>query len=623
MLAARWYKKGENQEYTTGFAGWFDQRFGRFENGYQSFLRACLRHPWVTVFTGNAILVLIFMTVGSQLGFRFAPEQDRNSISISVEGPAGASLDYTTRICQQVENVIRSDKRLDYDTKFISTNVGQSAVGGEGSGSTGTQYATIQMDLWDKRSILDRLEFWKHDHLRPYSDADDAARVRSLITNISGAKIIAANEGGFGGGGAPLEVDVTGPDFNKLMAAASTVQNMIKAIPGTYDSDISFKNSQPEAQIRLDRVKAADYGLTLQTVANAIADSISGNIDSKYRDPVDGQQYNMRVALDENFRSNPQDVENVVVGYKSGTPIYVRDVAEVTIGAGPVKIDRLNRQRQIAVTAYLLPGVEVGNVSQKLQKELDATKFDQVSYTFGGEAQLIGQEGGYLATAVFLGIILSFMLMAALFNNLVYPLSIMLSLPQAWAGAIIALYIAKQPLSLIAMIGFVLLNGIVNKNAILLVDYTNTLRARGFKRVDALLVAGPTRMRPILMTTLAIVVSSLPTALALGRGAGFRQSLGIAVIGGVTLSLLVTPIVIPCAYLLFDNLTNWISRVIFRRPSPRIVDFDGPQVAFSGGYYDGNGNGGSNVWPPVPNEDGDQRVTTHGSSIDDPPVKKL
>ena len=228
------------------------------------------------------------------------------------------------------------------------------------------------------------------------------------------------------------------------------------------------------------------------------------------------------------------------------------------MGTGPVKIDRLDRQREVAVTAYLRPGYQVGNVSAALSAQLSKMDLGAATFTFGGEAQSLGDEGGYIATALGLGIILSYMLMAALFNNMLYPLSIMISLPQAWAGAFLALAITGQPLSLIAMIGIVLLNAIVNKNAILMVDFTNTLRRRGYKRIDALAEAAPVRLRPILMTTIAILVTSLPTALALGRGSGFRQSLGITVVGGASLSLFLTLLVIPCAYVVFDDIAAFV-----------------------------------------------------------------
>jgi HAE1 family hydrophobic/amphiphilic exporter-1 len=596
MLAARWYKKGEKNEYDTGFAGAFDRTFLRFEDWYRNVLRGALtfaytpryqrsggpapalpirlwsgfwkwwlRGPVLVLLVGNLFLFAIFGLLGKNLGFRFAPEQDQGQVSVLVQAPAGSSLAFTEVITRQIESVIQQTPDLKYDTQFVTTTVGDA---GPGQNATGTQYAHVDLTLYDRKSILDSVQFWKHEHLRDRSDVEIAQEIGKLTKSIVGARILPANVSGFGSGSPPLEIDLTGPDFNQLQAATQQVQALVAATPGTYNVDNTYKNSQPEVEVRLDRIKAPEFGLSLQQVASALADSVAGNQDSEYRDPSDGQQYYIRVQLADKDRDNPQTVSNIIVGYQNGNPVRLGDVAEVTVGSGPVKIDRLNRQRVISVTAYLSPGYQPGSISTALTPKLNAMNLGQVTYTFGGEAKSISQEGGYLATAFLLGIALSYMLMAALFNNMIYPLSIMLSLPQAWGGAIIALTLAHEPLSLIAMIGIVYLNAIVNKNAILLVDYTNTLRGRGYKRLDAILEAAPIRLRPILMTTFTIIVSTLPTALALGRGAGFRQSLGVAVIGGIILSLILTLIIVPCAYFLFDNFSNWLGRVIWHRQIP-------------------------------------------------------
>ncbi len=608
MLAARWYRKGEQMEFDRGFAGAFDRGFARVEGWYQRMLRAALRHPWIVLIAGNLFLVVIFMTLGSQLGFRFAPDQDQGQVSIQVQGPPGSSLAYTEVITHQIERIIRQTPDLSADTKFISTTVGDA---GPGQHASGTQYAHVDLTLYDHKSVLDSVLFWKHEHLRSRSDVDVAAEVKKLTQNIPGAKILPANVSGFGGGSPPLQVNLTGPDFNQLQAATQTVRNLVAQTPGAYNVDVSYKNAQPEVQVRLDRVKAPEYGLSLQSVADALSDSVAGNITSKYRDPVDGQQYDIRVQLNDADRNNPQVISNVIVGYQNGVPIHLGDVANVTVGAGPVTINRLDRQREISVSAYLRPGFQPGNAGASLSKQLSKINLGQVTYTLGGESQSIARESGYLLTAVLLGIALSYLLMASLFNNMLYPLSIMLSLPQAWAGAIIALTIAKEPLSLIAMIGFVLLNAIVNKNAILLVDYTNTLRARGYKRIDALLEAGPVRLRPIMMTTFTIIVSSLPTAMALGRGAGFRQSLGVVTIGGISLSLLLTLIIVPCAYLLYDNFNNWLGRRVLHHEIPaealaysgtdKMPGSDG-NGREPGGTVGGKRPSGQGVLPPDPTD---------------------
>ncbi|MDQ2798277.1 MAG: efflux RND transporter permease subunit, partial [Armatimonadota bacterium] len=619
MLAARWYKKGERNEYERGFAGAFDRAFLRFENWYRRVLRGALtfaytpkseryaltngsrhvqaaplpariwfgiwkwllRGPILVVLAGNLVLVLIFGLLGRNLGFRFAPEQDQNQVSVLVQAPAGVSLDYTQAITRQIENVIANTPDLKYDSKFVATTVGDA---GPGQNATGTQYAHVDLTLYDRKTILD---LFSHAHLRTRSDVAVAAEIRKLTKNIVGARILPANVSGFGSGSPPLQVDLTGPDFNQLNAATQQVQKLIAETPGTYNVDNSYKNSQPEVEVRLDRIKAPEFGLSLQQVASALADSVAGNQQTQYRDPSDGQQYYIRVQLADADRSNPQTISNVIVGYQNGNPVHLGDVADVRIGTGPVKIDRLNRQRTISVTAYLQPGYQPGSVSAALAPKLEAMNLGQVTYSFGGETKSIQQEGGYMLTAFFLGIILSYMLMAALFNNAIYPLSIMLSLPQAWGGAIIALTLAHEPLSLIAMIGVVYLNAIVNKNAILLVDYTNTLRSRGYKRIDAILEAAPIRLRPILMTTFTILVSTLPTALALGRGAGFRQPLGVAAIGGIILALILTLIIVPCAYVLYDNFSNWISRIVWHHQIPEEA------LAYGGTDRDGRNDRGS------------------------------
>lgn len=596
MLAARWYRKGEALEYDRGFAGAFDRGFKRLEHFYQRVLRGALTYAWapkrrgqasnrpaapvrgwygfwkwvlrgpvLVVLLGNIFIVLIFWQVGGKLGFRFAPDQDQNQVAIQVQAAPGASLAFTEGITSRIEKIIRSTPDLNHDVKFIDTTIGSAS---RGQHATGTQYAQVNLTLWDKKSVLDSLAFWRHDHVRDRSDVAIATEVKKLTQGISGARILAANVSGFGGGSPPLQVNLVGPNFNQLISATDKVHQMVAATPGTYNVDTTYQNAQPEVQVRLDRTLAPEYGLSLQQVANALADSVAGNITSKYRDPVDGQQYDIRVQLAKSDRNDPQVISNVIVGYQNGIPIRLGQVANITVGAGPTVIDRLNRQQEISVTAYLRPGYQPGSVGTALQKKLNTINFGQVTYTLGGESKSINQEGGYLVTAVLLGIILTYMLMASLFNNMLYPLSIMLSLPQAWAGGLIALFLMHESLNLIAMIGFVLLNAIVNKNAILLVDYTNTLRSRGYKRIDAILEAGPTRLRPIMMTTFTIIVSSIPTALALGRGAGFRQSLGVVTIGGIALSLVLTLIIVPCAYLLYDNFTNWLGRSVMHHQIP-------------------------------------------------------
>lgn len=563
MLASRWFRAGEKLESTgegkRGFFGLFDRGYHRLENRYRTFLRSALRHPYLVTFIGFAVLVIVLMVIGPKLGFRFAPGQDQNQVAVTIEAPAGVSLAYTKRIADQTEAAIQSDPNTIKNIKYLLTAIGQSQA--SGAGESGTQFANINVTLYDKASPIDKflalLGHKSSEPLRNVTDADVAARIRKLVSGIPGARIQAFEVNGFGGGGAPLTIDVTGPDFNQVLKAADKIKLVASSIPGVYDTDLSFKASQPELQIRLDRQRAATYGLTLQQVAAAVSDAYLGDITAKYRDPIDNEQYNIRVQLSDVDRNSIYDVGNTPVAYQNGSTILLKDVASIVSGRGPTKIDRLDRQRKVSVTGYLVTGTQIGNVSQLITPKLRAMKeaglLGNANFKLGGEAQSIGDEGPYLLSAIALGIVLSYMLMAALFNNMRLPLSVMLTLPQALVGALLALYITHQPLSLIAAIGVIMLNGLAAKNAILLVDYTNTLRARGLGRIEALIEAAPVRLRPILMTSAAIICATLPTAIGLGRGAGFRQSLGIVVVGGVLVSTLLTLVVIPCSYDLLDD----------------------------------------------------------------------
>jgi hydrophobic/amphiphilic exporter-1 (mainly G- bacteria), HAE1 family len=558
MLASRWYRKGESLEAGDRFAKAFDRGFIRIERFYERVLGWAIRHPWWVVGGANLIIIVIFFYIGPRIGFRYAPDQDQGRVTVTVEAPAGASVAYSQTITNQIQNIILNTPDLKHDTKYITTTIGNS---GPGLNITGTQYAHVDLTLWDRASVLDTFMFWEKAHLRNRADTAIAAELKQKVKGIVGAKILPSNVNGFGSG-APLAINLSGPDQDKLVAAGQKVMALLHATPGVYNIDSSFQSSQPEVDVRLDRTLAPEYGLSLETVANALASSVAGDISVQYRDPTDGEQYNIRVGLAQPFRSTPEQVGAVVVGYSNGNPIHLSDIANITVATAPVQLTRLNRQREIQISGYILNGYSVGKISYAVMPKIAAMHLQQVQATFGGETQRLQEEEGYLFSAFILGIVLTYMLMAALFNNLVYPFSIMLSLPQAWAGGLIALYVSGESLSIISMMGVVLLNAIVNKNAILLVDFTNTLRARGYKREDALMMAGPIRLRPIMMTTFTIMVSSLPTALALGRGASFRQSIGIVVEGGIALSLMLTLVVVPSAYVLYDNLTLWIGGVM-------------------------------------------------------------
>jgi HAE1 family hydrophobic/amphiphilic exporter-1 len=517
-------------------------------------------------------------TVGKPLGFRFAPGQDQAQVALTVELPASASLDATTRVLNEIQDRVRDIPEI----KYMETSAGASAAGGfRGGGQSGTQYGTVRLTLYDKLGTLDKMMFWKDSSaLRVRSDVQVATEVRKRVADIVGARISTTEVSGFNGSAAPVQIELDGPNLDELLADSHKIVSVLNATPGVLSPNISYKATKPEVQVILDRQKAADLGLSVQTVAQALQDAIQGNIQSKFRDKANGNQYNIRVQYALIDRGSVTDVGNTVIGSKSGTPIHISDVASVIEGRGPTAINRRNRQRQVTVSAYLAPGKVIGNMQQVINPKIKQLNLGRATYQWQGEANSMAEEGQYMFAALGLAVLLVYMLMAALFNNLLYPFIIMLTIPQALVGGLLGLMIGNTPLSIIAMIGVIMLMGLVTKNAILLVDFTNTLRARGYRRNDALTEAGPTRLRPILMTTLAQILGALPIAMALGRGAEFRQPLGIVVIGGLCLSSILTLLVIPCSYTVFDDISNFFTGIVSRRGVDMEAALsDGPSVS--------------------------------------------
>jgi HAE1 family hydrophobic/amphiphilic exporter-1 len=297
-------------------------------------------------------------------------------------------------------------------------------------------------------------------------------------------------------------------------------------------------------------------------VAATLRTAVHGATDTKFRTGDD--EYDIRVRFPESQRQAPEDVANVLIAAPGGQPVFVKDIAEVTLTSGPTQIDRKDRQRMVTVEAGLAPGYFFGNVQREIGKQIADVPLPGVNMRWGGEAEQLAESGGQLGRALLLSVVLVYILMAALFEGFLSPFIIMFSLPMALVGAILGLVVAGTTLSIVSMIGIIMLVGLVTKNAILLVDYTNTLRARGRDRRDAILEAGPARLRPILMTTMAMIMGMLPTALGLGSGAEFRSPMAVAVIGGLIWSTLLTLVVIPVVYTLIDDLTRFAARG-FRR----------------------------------------------------------
>ena len=549
MLASRWYRKGEAVEATGGFFAKFDRFYHELDVRYRAVLAWALGHRRMVIGGGFGLLIVILLLALPTLGFEFFPRIDQAQVGVTIEMPVGTSLAATDAVVRQVEDTIAEVP----DVENIFTNVGSTSSGVFG-GTKGANYGQVNAALYQKESFIDRFlrPFRRGHRMRVRSDVEIAQELREKTASIPGGRTTVQLTSGMGHGGSPIDIELTGSDVDELNAAAQQIKSIIASTEGIINTDVSWKVGKPEVKATIDRVRAAEMGFSVGQIASALRTSIEGNTDTHFRE--NGKEYDIRVRLNEFDRYRLSDVSRVVIGSVDGSPVFLQDIAQIEPSTGPTRIERKNRQMKVSVTADLSPGYYEGNVQRGLSKKLEGMELGNVQLAWAGETEERRENMAYMVSALLLSIALVYMLMAALFESLFSPLVIMFSLPMALIGAILALALTGETLSVVTMIGIIMLMGLVTKNAILLVDYTNTLRGRGMERNAAILEAGPTRLRPILMTTFAMIFGMLPTALKLGRGSEMRAPMAIAVIGGLIVSSLLTLVVIPALYTVFDDL---------------------------------------------------------------------
>ncbi|MGE0000791.1 MAG: efflux RND transporter permease subunit [Fimbriimonadaceae bacterium] len=604
------------------FARWFENGFQSFANRYKAFLAVTLRHRWHAFGAGWVALVSLFMFIGGSFAqdpigaatgtigpvvlvlvigalvfvgnwlsqsfkphllvfaclystafpigavmgqqyaawkkedvfkFAFFPPSDSGEVQITVDLPPGSSLERTSAIVAGLEDQAMAHP----ESEYVVARIG-SRSSGFSSAERGANYAVINVTLRDKMALLDQINPAEDNtELRTVSDVQVAAEMLEAIGKVAGARVTVAAGGSFGFG-APIQMSFRSDDRQKLAATVKRVSEGLAsgAVPGVINVDTSSKPGAPEFRAVPDRAVQGDMDVSTATIGAALRVLYEGDTQTKFR--VRGEEFDVRVLMDDVDRSSPEVLSGVPIAYRQGDPVFLSDVARVETSQTVDKIERRDRQEEIRVTADLVPGEAAGSVQAKIDswiKENDLVE-EGVDTRPLGQADFQARESGFLMSALLLGLVLVYMILAALYNNYLFPLIIQLAQPQAMIGALLALILTDKTLNIVGFIGIIAMVGLVGKNAILLVDYTNTLRARGVDRFEALCEAGRARIRPIMMTTIALVAGLLPVALAIGRGSEFRETIGITIIGGTVLSTLLTLLVIPCSYSIFDDLSQ-------------------------------------------------------------------
>lgn len=474
------------------------------------------------------------------MGKEFVPAEDQGQFLVRMEAPIDYSIDKADALFMQGETIVKSFPEAN---RFFYLQ-------GFGAGGAGQINKAIIFTGLKKKAE------------RKKSQEQLKAEIRQKLNQIPGLRATAEDISMIGGGirNVPIQYAIRGLDLDVLQDYTRQITTEFAKLPGIVDVDTSLEAGKPELKVFIDRNKAADMGVSVGGIADAVNILISGEVDiTKYKDEEKGRRYDVRVRLNPEDRVNPADLGRIYVRAKDGRLVELASVIRIQEGGGPSVIYRVDRQRATMIYASL----EKKPLAQAME-ELDGIsgKVLTPGYTarYKGAADTMKESFKYLLFALFLGILMAYMVLAAQFESFVHPFYVLLAMPLSFIGAFGALLLAGKTISIFSLIGMILLMGLVKKNAILLVDYTNVLRERGFTRREAILQAGPVRLRPILMTTLAMVFGMLPVALGLGEGAETRSPMGIAVIGGLLTSLFLTLVVVPSAYDLFDD---WIEK--FRR----------------------------------------------------------
>ena len=474
------------------------------------------------------------------LGKDFMPADDTGLYQINITAPEGTSLGLMKQVFEQVEAETRQLPHV----KNIMSSIGTGTGGHFGGASANEGYVLVELDDLADRSL-------------PMNELLLASR--ELMSKYKGLRVAVMPAGGFGGGDAELMYNISGPDLKKLEEYSNAVAARLRKVKGAVDVDTTFSYAKPEYRVEIDRKRAHDLGVKVEDIATSLRTLVGGEEDiTKYKDG--DELYQVRLRAEEGFRDRMEAIEALMVPAGQGRVTRLDSVARVTEGVGPTQIARFNRQRNVQVTANV-DGIPVNRLIAEAEKafaELDAPP----EYKAGiyGRAKELGKMLKEFGIAFALAFIFIYIVLASQFESFVYPVSIMVVLPLTIPFAIVSLFITGQNLTLFAIMGMFMLFGIVTKNSILQVDYTNTLRAKGMPRHQAMIEANRTRLRPILMTTLTLIAGMIPTALGTGAGSGTRRTMAMVIIGGQTLSLLITLLMTPVTYSLMDDVEAWFRK---------------------------------------------------------------
>lgn len=513
----------------------FDNILNKISNVYIKLLNKGLRNRKTTI----VISILIFLGSLASLfsvGMEFLPATDEGTISVGVTLPLGSEIQKVEKVVQTIESKLTTIPELE----VVYTNIGGGNI--MMGGSPNSNGATISIGL-TKLSERDR------------STAEVGEEIRSLVKDIPGAEISVSETSSMGmiTSGNPISISIKGADLGVLEDVSNDFKDILESVDGTREVKTSLSDAVPELEVLVKKDIAASYGLTAAQVANSVRNGATGTIVTRYKDQ--GEEVDVVIRALGDVTESLSSFEQLDIPTPTGANVPLSQVAQISIAKGPIMINREGQERVVSVTSQII-GRDLNSITTDIETKLQNYQMPKgYNYTTGGENKEMVEAFSQLGLALLLAVVLIYMVMAAQFESLIYPFIIMFTIPLAFSGGALALFITRRSLGVTSLIGVIILSGIVVNNGIVLIDYINVLRKEGKDRHEAITTAGPIRLRPILMTTLTTILGLVPLALGIGEGSELMAPMGTVVIGGLTLSTVLTLVLVPVIYTVFDDIS--------------------------------------------------------------------
>jgi hydrophobe/amphiphile efflux-1 (HAE1) family protein len=524
------------------FTDWFERGLESFTMGYSHIIVWSLRHKAVVLISTTILFFAsVSLVTGGFIGSEFLSMGDRGEVIIQMELPKNATIEQTNQYTLKAEKYLMEQPEV----TGVFTSVGATTSFFESGSSAYKSELHIKMVEKENREIT--AEQFALNMKKDLMTRLPGVKVRSSIVSLIGTSDLD-----------PIQIVLAGPNMDTLTVWSEKVMTVMKKVPGTYEVKLSVESGNPEVDIRLEKDRMAELGLSTMDVGMTLQNAFSGNADAKFRDG--DNEYNINVVLDQFDRNSVNDIAGLTFINNHGQNIQLKQFATIRPSSGTTILQRYNRVPSITVRSQVI-GRPVGSVGEDVMKGLkniDLPK--EVTIIPEGDMKYQTEAFGSLGIAFLASILFVYLIMVALYDSYIYPFVVLFSIPLAIIGALLALGLTMQSLTIFSILGMIMLVGLVGKNAILLVDFTNQMKAEGHNTVEALKLAGRVRMRPILMTTFSMIFGMLPIALATGAGSEWKNGMAWALIGGLTSSLFLTLIVVPVVYQVFDKMKLWINR---------------------------------------------------------------